>query len=210
MRRTVAIRVTVGVVVAVLALGTWMQDGRPDLVVLKYFSTAVLLSTAIFNLWDYWLWRTSIAQRIPGVPRSLRGTWKGKLTSLWVDPSTGKNPAPKTVYLVVRQTASLVTIKLLTDESKSTSAVANVSEIDSSFKLAYLYLNIPDMRVEHRSRIHHGSAVFDVSGRPARRLTGRYWTDRDSKGELDFVKRCKKLADDFVEAAGYFKETQRR
>ncbi|MEW2631073.1 hypothetical protein AB0903_05290 [Streptomyces sp. NPDC048389] len=93
----------------------------------------------------------------------------------------------------------------MTDESKSASALAEVSEIDGSLVLAYMYLNKPDLRVEHRSRIHHGSAVFDVSGNPARRLKGHYWTDRDSKGELDFVERDKKnLADDFTEAAELF------
>jgi hypothetical protein len=65
------------------------------------------------------------------------------------------------------------------------------------------------MRVEHRSRMHHGSAVLDVSGRPAARLKGRYWTDRDSKGELEFVERNKKLADDFAEAMSYFEKKAR-
>ncbi|HEY3116706.1 MAG TPA: hypothetical protein VGK54_08195 [Chloroflexota bacterium] len=206
MKRTITIRVIVAVVVVVFVIGTWVQAGRPDLAALKFFSAAVLASTAVFNLWDFWLWRLPFVQRIPGVPRSLRGTWEGTLTSFWVDPSTGKSPEPKTVYLVVQQTGSLIIVKLLTDESRSTSALANVSEVDGSVLLAYLYLNKPDMRVEHRSRIHHGSAVFDVSGCPARRLKGRYWTDRDSKGELEFVERSNKLADDFAEAAGYFQE----
>ena len=206
MKRTITIRVIVAVVVVVFVIGTWVQAGRPDLAALKFFSAAVLSSTAVFNLWDFWLWRLPFVQRIPGVPRSLRGTWEGTLTSFWVDPSTGKSPEPKTVYLVVQQTGSLIIVKLLTDESRSTSALANVSEVDGSVLLAYLYLNKPDMRVEHRSRIHHGSAVFDVSGCPARRLKGRYWTDRDSKGELEFVERSNKLADDFAEAAGYFQE----
>jgi hypothetical protein len=60
------------------------------------------------------------------------------------------------------------------------------------------------MRVEHRSRMHHGSTVLDISGRPVRRLRGRYWTDRDSKGELEFTERSNKLADDFGEAAALF------
>jgi hypothetical protein len=206
MKRTITIRVIVAVVVVVFVIGTWVQAGRPDLAALKYFSAAVLASTAVFNLWDFWLWRLPFVQRIPGVPRSLRGTWEGTLTSFWINPSTGKSPEPKTVYLVVQQTGSLIIVKLLTDESRSTSALANVSEVDGSVLLAYLYLNKPDLRVEHRSRIHHGSAVFDVSGCPARRLKGRYWTDRDSKGELGFVERSNKLADDFAEAAGYFQE----
>ena len=204
MKRTITIRVIVAVVVVVFVIGTWAQTGRPDLAALKFFSAAVLASTAIFNLWDFWLWRLPLVQRIPGVPRSIRGTWKGTLTSLWVDPATGKSPQPKTAYLVVRQTGSLVIVKLLTDESRSTSALANVSEVDGSFLLTYLYLNKPDMRVEHRSRIHHGSAVFDISGCPAKRLKGRYWTDRDSKGELEFVERSDRLADDFTEAGGLF------
>jgi hypothetical protein len=204
MKRTITIRIIVGVVVVVFVIGTWAQNGRPDLAAVKFFSAAVLASTVLFNLWDFWLWRLSPVQRIPGVPRSVRGTWKGTLTSFWVDPTTGQMPQPKTVYLVVRQTGSLVIVKLFTDESRSTSALANVSEVDGSFLLTYLYLNKPEMRVEHRSRIHHGSAVFDISGCPAKRLKGRYWTDRDSKGELEFAERGKKLADDFAEAETLF------
>ncbi|WP_326560023.1 hypothetical protein [Micromonospora sp. NBC_01796] len=206
MKRTIAIRVIVAVVVVVFVIGTWVQDGRPDLAVLKFFSIAVLASTVLFNLWDFWLWRLPLVQRVPGVPRNIRGTWQGTLTSFWVEPSTGMRPEPKTVYLVVQQTGSLVVVKLMTDASRSTSALASISEVDGSFLLTYLYLNKPDMRVEHRSRIHHGSAVFDISGNPARRLKGRYWTDRDSKGELEFRERSRELADDYAEAAGYFED----
>ncbi len=204
MKRTITIRVIVGVVVVVFVIGTWLQDGRPDLAPFKFFSAAVLASVTIFNVWDFWLWRLSLVQRIPGVPRSVRGTWKGTLTSFWVDPATGATPQPKPAYLVVQQTASRVIVKLLTDESRSSSALANVSEVDGSCTLTYLYLNKPDMRVESRSRMHHGSAVFDVSGSPVRRLKGRYWTDRDSKGELEFSERKNKLADDFDEASEFF------
>ncbi|MFJ2256868.1 hypothetical protein ACIOKD_00760 [Streptomyces sp. NPDC087844] len=210
MKMQIVIRAIVGVVVSIFMATAWAHDGKPDWGTLKLFSTAVFVCTMMFNVWDFWLWRLPWIQRIPGVgiPRSLRGTWKGTLTSFWVDPSTGHNPQPKTVYLVVHQTASQVSVKLLTNESKSVSDLAKVSEVDGSFLLTYLYLNKPDMRVEHRSRIHHGSTVFDVSGNPARRLKGRYWTDRDSKGELDFVERDKtKLADDFAEAAELFGET---
>jgi hypothetical protein len=127
------------------------------------------------------------------------------LTSFWVNPETGEGIAPKAAYLVVRQTASLVSVRLYTDESKSTSALANISEADGVFMLTYLYLNKPDMRFEQRSRIHHGSTVLDVSGNPARALKGRYWTDRDSKGELEFTECSKELADDYQEAGRLFK-----
>jgi hypothetical protein len=207
MTKTIVIRIIVGMVVAIFMVSAWVHGGKPDWSMLQIFSTAVFVCTIMFNVWDFWLWRLPWIQRIPGVgiPRSLRGTWKGTLTSFWIDPETGSSPPSKTVYLVVQQTASLVTVKLMTDESKSASALAEVSEADGSLVLAYMYLNKPDLRVEYRSRIHHGSTVLDVSGNPARRLKGHYWTDRDSKGELDFAERNKKnLADDFTEAAELF------
>jgi hypothetical protein len=204
MKRSITIRLVAAVVVIVLAAGTWITSGKVDTGWMRYFSAAVLIATLILAAWDLWLWRLGLVQRIPGVPRCVRGTWQGTLTSFWIDPATGTSPQPKTVYLVVHQTATLVTVKLFTNESRSTSTLAAVSAVDSAWTLAYLYLNRPDMHAEPHSRMHHGSTVFDVSGRPAMRLTGRYWTDRDSKGQLEFTRHQHKLADDFLEAATYF------
>ncbi|GAB3890186.1 hypothetical protein GCM10029964_061290 [Kibdelosporangium lantanae] len=111
---------------------------------------------------------------------------------------------------MVHQTATLVSIKLFTDESRSTSTVADVSMVDGLPVLTYVYLNRPAMRVEDRSRMHHGSTALDVSGRPPSLLKGRYWTDRDSKGELEFTRWHKGLADDFAEAARYFRKKSGR
>jgi hypothetical protein len=204
MKRTIIIRIVAAVVLAVFVGETWLTSGKLNLSWAKYFSLVVLIATAILWLWDTWLWRLPLFQRLPGVPRSVRGTWKGTLTSFWKDPTTGKSPQPKTVYLVVRQTGTLVSVKLLTNESSSASSLAEVSVVDASAVLNYMYLNRPGMQVEHRSRMHHGSTVLDISGSPARRLQGRYWTDRDSKGELEFTERCPKLADDFADATELF------
>jgi hypothetical protein len=204
MKRTFIVRFVAGTVVLVFVIGTWVTSRKIDLGWLKYFSAAVLVATIALGLWDTWLWRLSLLQRLPGVPRCVRGTWKGTLTSFWIDPNTGRSPAPKTVYLIVRQSATLVSVTLVTDESRSTSTLGAVSTVDGGSMLTYLYLNRPDMRVEHRSRMHHGSTVLDISGSPSERLKGRYWTDRDSKGELDFTERVSKLAEDFDTATRLF------
>lgn len=193
-----------GVVLVVFGVGVWLTSGEFESGWLRFFSVAVLAATGVLALWDYWLWRLPLVQRMPGVPRNLRGTWQGTLTSFWVDPATGASPAPKTVFLVVQQTASAVTVKLLTDESRSTSVLSAVTAADGGWTLAYLFVNRPGLQVEHRSRMHHGSTVLDVAGTPVTRLQGRYWTDRDSKGELEFTRRHPRLADDFVAASGYF------
>jgi hypothetical protein len=131
-KRTITIRVVASVVVVVFAAGAWLTDGQLDLGWVRFFSAAVLAATLVLGLWDLWLWRLSLTQRAPGVPRCIRGTWQGTLTSFWVNPTTGKSPPPKTVYLVVHQTATLVSVKLLTDESRSTSTLANVSAVDGT------------------------------------------------------------------------------
>jgi hypothetical protein len=204
MKRKIIVRVVAAVVVAVFVAGTWLTNGKVDLAWARFFSAAVLVTSLILGVWDVWLWRLPAVQRIPGVPRRIRGTWQGTLRSYWIDPATGQPLPPKKVYLVVHQTATLISVKLFTNESRSTSTIADVSTVDGLSVLTYVYLNRPDMRVESRSRMHHGSTTIDVCGRPPSRLHGRYWTDRESKGELEFTKWHKGLADDFAEASRYF------
>jgi SMODS-associating 2TM, beta-strand rich effector domain len=205
MKRAVLIRVVAAVVLAVFVAGAWLTNGRLDLGWVRFFSTAVLAATLLLGAWDLWLWRLPAVQRIPGVPRRLRGTWQGTLTSFWPDPAAGgAHPPPKTVYLVVHQTATLISVKLLTDQARSSSVLGDLSVVDSTPVLTYVYRAQPDLRHAKRNPMHHGSTVLTVSGRPPSRLKGRYWTDRDSKGELDFEHWRPELADDYDEAKGYF------
>ena len=43
-----------------------------------------------------------------------------------------------------------------------------------------------------------------LSGSPVDTMRGRYWTDRDTQGELVFKERCPTLADDYASAAVLF------
>lgn len=204
MKRNVLIRVIVGVVVVVLAIQNWVQSGHLNFGLSKVFSAAVLAATVVLALWETWLWRLPLAQRIPGTPRCIRGTWQGILTTFWVNPETGISPDPKAVYLVVRQSANHTSVKLMTNESRSSSAFATIKVEGGSHELLYLYLNRPDSRHESRSRMHHGSTSLDLSGSPVTRMKGRYWTDRNTRGELDFNERNSRIVNDFDEAAGLF------
>ncbi len=194
----------VAIVVGVFAVGIVATGDAVQAAWLRFYSAAVTIVVIAIAAWEHWLWRWSIVQRLPGVTRDIRGTWKGELETFWKDETP--SPARKSVYLVVRQTASVVSVSLLTNESRSTSSLATVSSDGTTVSLDYLYLNWPDLRVQDRSRIHHGSASLIVSGTPADRLRGQYWTNRDTKGELDFTSRALKLAEDFDGAARIFLE----
>jgi hypothetical protein len=204
----ILIRAIVVIVSAVFVVGSWITTGAPDTSLLSFFSVAVLACTILLVLWDGWAWKWKVSQTIPGVSRDLSGTWQAWLESFWIDPTTGTSPAPKTVYIVIRQTSSTATVTLISDESKSKSSLARVVKEDGSWLLHYVYTNEPRLAVRGRSPIHHGSAVLAVIGSPAKRLEGGYWTDRDSKGQLKLMKRSKMLAEDFEEAADALKKVR--
>ena len=197
------VQIIVVLVIAVFAAGIWASGDMPKLQWLRFYSAAVVVVLLALAAWDKWLWRLAFVQRVANVPRNIRGTWKGNLNSFWKD-ETGSSPPVKTVYLVVRQSAWHVSVVLLTDESRSASSLATVASDGVTASLDYMYLNRPDSRFEERSRIHHGSASFDIIGLPATRLRGRYWTNRDSRGELDFTERLPKITEDYQEAERAF------
>src|SRR5438093_1731750 len=164
---------------------------------LKPFSFAAAVVVAAFEVFDRWAWRLGPIPQLIGIP-DLRGTWTGELRTTWTDKEPGKPLEPIEVYLVVRQTYSRIRTALLTKESKSTSLVSSLDcERDTMPTIQWTYRNIPALLLQSKSRIHHGAVMMDIHGTPARRLTGFYWTDRDSKGELTFEGRTKSVHSDF-------------
>ncbi len=198
------IQVAATTVVLVFAIGIILSGDQVKSSWLGYYSYAVTAASIVLSLWNKWIWRWEWVQKLPRVPRSIRGTWRGTLESAWKDPTTGQSPPPKPVFLVIRQSATAVSAVLFTDESSSRSTMASLTEDGFGTTLTYIYLNRPQVRVEHRSRMHNGSAFLEVSGRPANRLRGRYWTDRDARGEFYFDQRRAEIAEDFEEATRIF------
>jgi hypothetical protein len=186
------------VVWAVLLLiqGTTLQPSY-----LRPYSFAVAAIVVCFEVFDRWLWRMGPIATIVGRP-VLRGTWKGVFKSTWVDPSTGLGIDPRGAFLVIRQTYSRLSTQMLTAESKSVSLVTSFdTSSDAPATVQWTYRNTPELLIQGRSRIHHGAVVLEVHGLPPARLTGFYWTDRDTKGELFFDTHSSTLHTDFEGAS---------
>lgn len=198
------VRIVVAMVAAVFFVGSWLQTGSPATSPISLFSTAVFVVTAALALWDKWIWRTRIAQNIPSVARDIRGTWESCLKSSWVDPETCKSPEPKTAYVVIRQTSSRISVTLISDESRSKSSLARIAKEDGVWTLYYIYTNESHLELRKNSPIHHGSGVFTVTGDPAKRLNGGYWTDRGSSGRITMNRNHRLLAGDFEECRELF------
>src|SRR5207244_1086903 len=133
----------------------------------------------------------------------LKGTWKGVLVSSYVDPATQKPVPPIEAYLVIRQTYSSIHLRLMTKESASESVANNIPKgEDGVYSVASVYRNTPQLAHRHRSAIHHGALIMRVEGDPVMALTGEYWTDRMTRGEMRFMEKSDTLYFDFESASG--------
>jgi SMODS-associating 2TM, beta-strand rich effector domain len=153
-------------------------------------------------IYEKWLWRFSPIHRI-GLNKTpvVIGTWKGMLESFWTDPVTGQRRDPKTVYLTIEQTATTLSVRLLTNESASEQVAGMMSKTEAGHPaLSYTYRNRPELRFREGnvSPIHYGSALLEVVGDPATALVGSYWGDRQgSRGEMRFTEHAAAIVQTF-------------
>lgn len=166
--------------------------------------SSVVPVLVIGGVWfEGWGWRWQLLHRIRLVRTPVViGTWRTAMESSWTNPETGAPIGPRTVYLVIEQTAISVSVRLLSDESSSELLHGLVTRRGSGQPLiAYTYRNEPAVALQRtRSRIHLGAAHIKIIGDPATALDGDYWTNRDTVGTLTSDEHSPHLAQTFAEA----------
>jgi len=149
------------------------------------FSIVVTTTYAAAVLFDRLIWRLPLVNRLAARP-CLRGAWEGILVPR---SARGKNRmAGRSIPIAVaiEQTFSTIAVRLRTRESGSVSLAAQLHrEPDGSWMLATTYRNDPDLSVRKRSPIHYGATLLSLGGDPPDAMKGHYWTDRDTKGDID-------------------------
>lgn len=160
-----------------------------------------LLVVAVFVKWG-WKFKIFRGWLVP-FP-NLNGTWIGFIYSDWKDPDTGKRPPPIPVMLTVNQSFFQINCMMRTSEMESYSYSEDFL-IDSDRqlkKVAYSYTSKPRSSLSERSIPHDGTAVFQIVEKPKQKLTGRYWTERLTKGEIVLEYHSKELLDELPESVG--------
>lgn len=163
-------------------------------------ATVDLIALSLFIKWG-WRWKIFRGWLVP-FP-DLNGTWQGYIRSNWTDKETGKKPPSIPAILSIRQTFGKISCVLRTAEMVSHSYVEGFTlDRDKQIRqLTYSYTSRPKVSVKERSTFHEGTIVFDLIDMPVSKLEGRYWTDRETTGEITLTYREKKeleeIPDDF-------------
>ncbi len=176
---------------------------------LNPFSKVVGLLMIIIGAFDRFLWRLSILQGWLVKKPIISGTWYTESQSDWIDPATENISAPSIAYMAIRQTYSDIRLRLMTEESFSVVLSATILQLpDDSYRLSAVYRNESKISVRDRSPIHNGSLLLNINEKKPSRISGYYWTDRKTRGEIILKCRQKKVVNDFDEAKALFKDNE--
>ena len=189
MRPTAVVRITALAVsfayTAILALSGISLDSVAKLVIgcLPPVATSALL------LWDLWAWRQPWLNRLTHRPR-IDGLWEATLTPTEESHiPEGGNRGPIRAFIVVTQSYWSLHIRQMTAESASDSKSFFWARIpgDDVERLSFLYENEPRPEHKSRSQRHLGSCSLNTARLVPKTISGSYFTDRYTQGEMKIV-----------------------
>jgi hypothetical protein len=145
-----------------------------------------------------WLWKCDFWKgwliKIPNI----QGTWKGRLESTWINTETKLGIDAIPMFLVIKQNFNKIECSVLTKESSSYSLSADIQHIHGNLQLSYAYTNIPKTTFRDKSKIHNGAALLKIIDNPKRKLSGAYWTDIKTGGDIHVEFFSKELKQEFI------------
>lgn len=157
-----------------------------DLVVfLECAETTVTITSLLIACFIGFAWRWRIFAGWLVILPDLGGSWLGVITPLGGDGTLGP---PLAAVLVVRQRLLSVSATLWTRKATSSSYAAEVfcDEQSGERRITYSYTSEPQLRYRDENPRHDGTAVLSCANLD--RLSGRYWTDRLTRGEIALKK----------------------
>jgi hypothetical protein len=172
---------------------------------LKPLSTVTTVVLYAVMAFDLWLWKLPFLHGWFVKRPVIEGVWKVEIKSNWVNPANGAQIAPVEGYMIVRQTFSTLSMRLLTAESSSELVGTEiVCSSDGLNCVSGVYRNEPRFEVRDRSEIHYGAVWLKVFDERQKSIAGHYWTDRESAGEILLSEQRNKKFQAFQSAKAYY------
>lgn len=177
---------------------------------LQSLSTVITIVLYAVMAFDLWLWKIPLLHGWFVKRPVIDGTWKVEIRSNWKNPATGAGIGPVEGYMVIRQTFSTLSLRLLTEESSSELVGTEiVCSADGLYCVSGVYRNEPRFQVRERSAIHYGAVWLRIIDEPLMKVIGHYWTDRETAGEMELSHRQKKSFQTFQSARAYYGQLPR-
>lgn len=170
----------------------------------KLVPNVVTIDSIAMFIFTKWLWRCRIFKKWLVPFPYLGGTWVGNIYSDWINSKTGQSIPPIPVMLTIRQSFFNISCLMQTGEMKSYSYIEGflIDEDRQIKQLSYSYTSKPRIILNNRSLPHDGTIVFDIIEQPNRKLIGRYWTERNTKGEVELVYKSKFIQEEILSDLG--------
>ena len=140
-----------------------------------YAGEAIGAAAIVIVCYEKWIWKFDPLIKIPYIAGKYEGTIKSSYDQVL-----------RSATIQIKQTFLSVDVTLETEESGSRSVSGTIEDIFGSHELIYTYLNEPKAQVRDRSAIHYGTATFILVEK--NHLKGSYYTDRNTSGDMDFLK----------------------
>ena len=208
-------RLHITVFLALAALAWWLllvaQGTQVSSAYWRPFGMVIGFLVSLGLVFESLLWRWSWLHSWFVKRPDLRGTWQVELQSDWIDPATKVRVPIIICYMGIAQTLSTLQMHLMTPESESWFIAESIipSRSKVGYRMAGVYTNEPKAHLRgKRSEIHRGGLLLETHG-PANRpdtLTGEYWTDRKTKGQMTFTERLPDVFTRFEDAKRAFAE----
>ena len=176
-----------------------------DLSVAKdFFSLApkvISIDLIVIGVFVKWGWKFKVFRSWLVPFPNVNGTWLGNIRSDWIDPKTGERVPLIPVMLTIKQSFNKLNCVMHTTEMKSTSISEGFNiNIDKQVKqLSYIYTSKPRITLNKRSVPHDGAIVFDIIETPSKKMKGRYWTERNTTGEIILTYKSKVIFEEMPE-----------
>ena len=170
------------------------------------FWLVLSMLTIAASIFERWAWAWGFFQGWFVKRPDLRGSWRVELKSDWINPDTGEKVDPIICYMAVRQSLTMLSMRLMTAESSSwLIAHKIVEENDGVFLVTGVYTNTPKLELRgKRSEIHYGALRLQMSGEPSTSLEGHYWTDRNTRGSMRLSDRKVTVFSTYQEASDQY------
>lgn len=139
-----------------------------------YAGEAIGMSAIFVAAFERWLWKFFPFFSVPILKRRYAGVIKSSCDNI-----------ERKAELEIKQTFLSVKVTLKSNESKSNSISASIDEFLGEQQLTYCYLNTPKAEFRHRSEMHFGTAMLEITKDGT--LKGTYYTDRKTYGDMFFT-----------------------